>query len=51
MTISFIIPLFKGNKFLSKILENIGMVSKYIKNKANYNIELVLVNDYPDVST
>lgn len=48
MTISFIIPLFKGNKFLSKILENIGMVSKYIKNKANYNIELVLVNDYPD---
>lgn len=48
MTISFIIPLFKGNKFLSKILENIEMVSKYINNNANYNIELVLVNDYPD---
>ena len=48
MTISFIIPLFKGNKFLSKILENIEMVSQYIKYKANYNIELVLVNDYLD---
>lgn len=47
MTISFIIPLFKGNKFLPLILENIEMVSKYIKNKANYNIELVLVNDSP----
>lgn len=47
MTISFIIPLFKGNKFLSKILENIETISKYIKNKENYNIELVLVNDDP----
>lgn len=47
MTISFIIPLFKCNKFLSKILENIELVSKYIKNEAVYNIELVLVNDYP----
>ncbi len=48
MTISFIIPLFKGNKFLSKILGNIEAVSKHIKNKENHEVELVFVNDDPD---
>lgn len=47
MMISFIIPLFKCDMFLSQILKNIDKVSRYIKDKINTSIELVLINDYP----
>ena len=47
MRISFISPLFKCDMFLPQILKNIDKVSRYIKDKINAQIELVLINDYP----
>ena len=46
MTISFIVPLFRGQKYISEIINNINEMIDYLKNN-DYKIELVFVNDDP----
>lgn len=45
MTISVIVPMYRGKKYLHNILEQVDRCSKSVQNS---NIELILYNDYPD---
>ena len=42
--ISIIIPIYKGQRFINKI---IGMLENVRSNAKHYELEIMLVNDYP----
>lgn len=48
MDVTFIIPLFRGAKYVDEILNNIHDNSKYVNTFFFCNIEVIFVNDYPD---
>ncbi|MBE5936766.1 MAG: glycosyltransferase [Lachnospiraceae bacterium] len=45
--ISIIVPLYKGEKYLKRIINQVSVARETIK-AWNCNVELVLVNDYPE---
>lgn len=47
--ISVIIPFYNGNRFVMELLNNLSQVQKNISSKYNVNIEVVMVNDSPEV--
>lgn len=48
MDISIIIPLYKGNKYINKLMEMISNNLLYDKLYNRCDLELIFVNDYPD---
>lgn len=47
MDISIIVPFFKGEKYLSRLLDSIDIASSNLKKEKNMSTELILVNDNP----
>ncbi len=47
--ISIIVPLYKGNIYVKKIIEMINSNTKILKNSnLSFDVELIFINDYPE---
>lgn len=48
MTVSVIVPLYKGKKYIDKIFYMMGKNVENLQLRVPFELELILVNDYPD---
>ena len=48
MDISIVVPLYKGNKYISGIVEMVKRNVDELRSLRDVLVELVLINDYPD---
>lgn len=48
-TISVITPFYKGNRYINELVSNVNAVAQAVKDKTGMQMELIVVNDSPDV--
>ncbi len=48
-TISVITPFYKGNRYINELVSNVNAVAEAVKSKTGAAMELIVVNDSPDV--
>ncbi len=48
MDISIVIPLYRGNRYIKRLINMISEAYEYASRRLQCSIEVVLVNDYPD---